>query len=198
MFISPISWNNLLKRLNPTEEPFNGTALVVEFWIEPDRSSPLRMFPGSPVDWDIGLDPSFLIVLTNLPGIVDCICGDTRGTIVHHGNLKYFEGWLVGAGIMGICWCNRAGKGETVLIDQSTQFVSVYHFIAITVGSEQIEEDHRVHSFLASFKVVPVNRRFGIVFRRNIVLGTAGGQDVLDAVDQPVEVTPGSADARLR
>jgi hypothetical protein len=28
------------------------------------------MFPGSLVDWDIAFDPSFPVVLTNLPGIV--------------------------------------------------------------------------------------------------------------------------------
>jgi hypothetical protein len=95
MFISLVAWNNLLKRLNPTEEPFNGTALLVEFRIEPDRSSPLRMFPGSLVDRNIGLDPSFPVVLTNLPGIVGCICGDDLRAILNAGNLKCFEGWLV-------------------------------------------------------------------------------------------------------
>ncbi len=92
MFISLISWNNLLKRLNPAEESFNDTALLVEFRIEPDRSSPLRLFPGSLVDRNIGLDPSFPVVLTNLPGIVGCICGDDRRAIQNAGNLKCFEG----------------------------------------------------------------------------------------------------------
>jgi hypothetical protein len=78
MFISLISRNNLLKSPNPAEEPFNGTALLVEFWTEPNRSSPLRLFPGSLVDRDISLDPSFPVVSTNLPGIVGCICEDDR------------------------------------------------------------------------------------------------------------------------
>ena len=43
-----------------------------------------------------------------------------------------------------------------------------------------------------------MNRRFGTVVRRNIVPGTAGGQDVQNAVEQPAGVTPGSADVRLR
>ena len=30
-------------------------------------------------------------------------------------------------------------------------------------GSEQVEEDRLVHSLLAEFKVVPVNRRFGTI-----------------------------------
>lgn len=45
--------------------------------------------------------------------------------------------------------------------------------------------------------MVPVNRWFGAVVRRNIVPGAAGGQDVQDAVEQPAGVTPGSADVRL-
>jgi hypothetical protein len=42
-----MSWNNLLKRLDPDEEPLDGTALLVEFTIEPEWFPPLRMFPGS-------------------------------------------------------------------------------------------------------------------------------------------------------
>jgi hypothetical protein len=68
----------------------------------------------------------------------------------------------------------------------------------LVAGSEQVEEDRLVHSLLAEFKVVLVYRRFGAVFRRNIVPGTADGQDVQDAVEQPAGVTPGSADVRLR
>jgi hypothetical protein len=45
----------------PANESFSGTALLVEFRIEPDRFFPLRMFPGSFVDW-IGLDPLFPVV----------------------------------------------------------------------------------------------------------------------------------------
>ena len=69
MFISLVAWNNLLERLNPAEEPFNGTALLVEFQIEPDRSSPFWMFPGSPVNRNVGLESSFPVVLTNFSGI---------------------------------------------------------------------------------------------------------------------------------
>ena len=134
MLISLLSWNNLLKRLNPTEEPLYCTALLVEFQIEPDWSSPLWLFPGSLVDRDIGLDPSFPVVLTNLPGIVGCICGDDLREILNAGDLKCFEGWLVEPGIMDICRCNRAGKGETVPIDQSTQLVPVHLVIAVIAG----------------------------------------------------------------
>jgi len=134
MFISLISWGNLLKRLNPAEESFNGTALLVEFRIKPDRSSPLRMFLGSLVDQNIGLDPSFLVVLTNLPGIVGCICGDDRRANLNAGNLKCFEGWLVEPGIMDVGRGNCANKGETVPIDQSTQLVPVHLVIAVITG----------------------------------------------------------------
>jgi hypothetical protein len=92
------------------------------------------MSPGSPVDRDIGLDPSFPVVLTNLLGVVGCICGDDRRTILHTGNLKCFQGWLVESGIMDICRCNRAGKGKPVPIDQRTQLVPIYLFIAIIAG----------------------------------------------------------------
>ena len=134
MLISLVPWNDLLKRLNPAEEAFDGAALFVEFWIKPDWPSPFWMFPGSLVYRDIGLDSSFLVVLTNFPCIVSCICGDDRGTILHFRNLKCFEGWLVESGIMDICRCNRAGKWKTVPIDQSTQLVPVYLFIAIIAG----------------------------------------------------------------
>ena len=46
--------------------------------------------------------------------------------------------------------------------------------------------------------MVPVYRRFDAVVRRNIVPGTAGGQDVQDTVEQAAGVTPGSADVRFR
>jgi hypothetical protein len=95
VLISLVSGSDLLERLNPTEEPFYRTALLLEFRIEPDRSSSLQVFPGSPVDRDITLDSSFPVVLTNFPGIVGCICGDDCRTLLHFGNLKRFEGWLV-------------------------------------------------------------------------------------------------------
>ena len=84
----------------------------------------------------------------------------------------------------------RAGKWETIPIDQSTQFVPLYLFIAITAsrspfcgdilgirptmreidffdlipGSEKVEEDRLVHPLLAEFEVVPMYHRFGTYF----------------------------------
>ncbi len=46
-------------------------------------------------------------------------------------NLEYCEGWFIKLGIMDICWGNCAGKGEAVSINQNTQLVPVYLFIAI-------------------------------------------------------------------
>ena len=131
MLIALVSWNNLLKCFNPAEEPLYCIAPLVEFRIEPDRSPAFWMYPGSLIHRDIALDPSFPVVLANFPGIVGCICGDDRRAILHFGDLKCFEGWLVEPGIMDICRCNRAGKRKTVPIDQSTQFIPVYLFIAI-------------------------------------------------------------------
>ncbi len=51
--------------------------------------------------------------------------------IRHFGDLKCFESWLVEPGIMDICRGNCADKRESVPIDQSTQLVPVYLFIAI-------------------------------------------------------------------
>jgi len=126
--------NDLLECLNPTEESFYRTALLVEFWIKPHWPPSLWMSPGSPVDRDVALDSSFPVVLTNLPGIVGCICGDDRRAILHSGNLKCFEGWFIEPGIMDICRYNRKGEGDTVPINQSTQFVPLYLFIAIIAG----------------------------------------------------------------
>jgi len=145
VLIPLISWNNLLKRFNPTEEPFYRTALLVEFWIKPDWSPAFRIFPGSPIDRDIALDPSFPVVLSDFLGIVGCICGDDPGMILHFRNLKCFEGWFIKPGIVDLCWGNCAGKWETVPIDQSAQFVPVYLFIAIIAGRS---------SFLAGISLV--------------------------------------------
>ena len=131
MFISLISWNNLLKRFNPAEEPLYRVAFFVEFWIEPDWPSSLRIFPGSPVDRDIALNSPVPIVLTNFPGIVGRICGDDREANRDLRNPKCLKGWFVELGTMDIGRRNRADKRETVSIDQSTQFVPVYFFIAI-------------------------------------------------------------------
>ena len=62
---------------------------------------------------------------------------------------------------------------------------------------KKVEEDRLIHAFLAKFEVVPVNRRFSTVVRRDIEPGTSGGQNVQDAVDQSAGVTPGSTDVRL-
>ena len=134
MLISLISRNNLLKRFNPAEEPLYRTALLVEFWIKPYGPPSFRVFPRSPVDRNIAPNSPVTVILTNLPGIIGRICGDDRGTNWHLGNLKSFEGWLVEPGIMGICRCNRTGKREAVPIDQSTEFVPLYLFIAIIAG----------------------------------------------------------------
>ena len=134
MLISLVTRNDLFKRLNPAEEPFDGAAFFVEFPIEPDWSPAFWMYPGSLIYRDIALDPSFPVVLTNFSGIVGCICGDDRGMILHLGDLKRFEGWLVEPGIMDVGRGNCAGKRETVPIDQSTQLVPVYLFIAIIAG----------------------------------------------------------------
>jgi hypothetical protein len=95
VLIPLVPWNNLLKRLNPAEEPFYRTAFFIEFWIEPEWPPAFRLFPGSPIDRDVALDPSFPVVLTNFSGIVGRICGDDHRTIRHLRNLKCFEGWLV-------------------------------------------------------------------------------------------------------
>ena len=131
MLISLISWNNLLECLNPAEEPLYCTALFVEFWIEPEWPSALRIFPGSLVNRDIALYPSFPVVLSDLLCIIGGICGDDRGANLHFRNLKRFESRFIEPGIMDICRGNGANERKAVSIDQSTQFVPVYLFIAI-------------------------------------------------------------------
>ena len=71
-------------------------------------------------------------------------------------------------------------------------------FFDLVSGSEQVEENRLIHSSLAEFEVVPMNRRFGAVVRWNIEPGAAGGQNVQDAVDQLARVTPRAANVRLR
>jgi hypothetical protein len=139
MLTSLVSGNDLPECLNPTEETFYPTAVLVEFQIEPEWPPSLWMFPGSLVNWYIfprslvnwyiALDPSFPIVLTNLPSIVGCICGSNRWMNLHIGNLKCFEGWFIEPEIMDIGRGNGAGKGETIPIDQSAQFVPLYLFL---------------------------------------------------------------------
>jgi hypothetical protein len=46
VFISLITWNNLLKRFNPAEEPLYCTALFIEFWIKPDMASRVSAVSG--------------------------------------------------------------------------------------------------------------------------------------------------------
>ena len=145
MFISLVPWNDLLERLNPTEDPFSRTALLVEFQIEPAWLSSLRVFPGSPV------------VLTNFPGIVGCICGDDCRTLLHFGSLKRFEGWHVGPLIMDICRCNHAGKGETSPINQGTQFVPFYFLIAIITSRSPFRT--KIHGRFGGLSSLTPSRR---------------------------------------
>jgi len=95
VLIPLVPWNNLLKRLNPTEEPLYRTALLVEFWIKPEWPPSFRLFPGSPVDRNVALDSPISVVLANLLGIVGRICRDDYRTNRRLRNLKRFEGWLV-------------------------------------------------------------------------------------------------------
>ena len=76
MFISLVTWNDLLKRLYSTEELFHRGALLVHLWIELCWSSPFRVFSVSPVDRDIAPDSPVPVVLANLPGIISRICRD--------------------------------------------------------------------------------------------------------------------------
>ncbi|OQA53026.1 MAG: hypothetical protein BWY45_03086 [Euryarchaeota archaeon ADurb.Bin294] len=72
------------------------------------------------------------------------------------------------------------------------------NFLGLIPRLEKVEEDRLIHAFLAEFEVVAMNRRFHAISLRYVVPGAAGGQDVQDTVDQPAEVTPRSADVRLR
>ena len=110
---------------------------------------------------------------------------------------------------MDICRCNRAGNWETIPIDESTQLVpplpcysrhsrSIPFFrgdilgirrtmreidlFDLVPGSEKVKEDRLVHPLLAEFEVVPMYRRFGTVFRWNIMPGAPGGQDIENAI----------------
>jgi len=62
---------------------------------------------------------------------------------------------------------------------------------------DYLEKDRLVHTFLAEFEVVPVNRRFGAVVRRYIVPAATGTQDVQDTVEQAAGVASWSANVRL-
>jgi len=120
VLIPLVTWNNLLERLNPAVEPFNSPSFFIQYRIEPAWPSPLRVCPGSRVGRDIPPDPSSLVVLTDLLGIVGCICGDDRGMHLHLQNRKRFNSWFIELGIMDICREDGAGKRKTVPIDQST------------------------------------------------------------------------------
>ena len=71
-------------------------------------------------------------------------------------------------------------------------------FFDLVPGSEQVEEDRLVHSLLAEFEMVPVNRRFGAVVRWYIEPGASGSENVQDAIEQPAGVTPRATNVRLR
>lgn len=68
VFISLVTWNNLLKCLNTAEKPFNAAALPVEFWIEPGWTPSFQIPPRSPIDRDIDLNSSVQVLLMPLPG----------------------------------------------------------------------------------------------------------------------------------
>lgn len=53
--------------LQSRKKQFYGIALLVEFRIKLEWPPSFRMFPGSLVDRDITLEPSFSATLTNLP-----------------------------------------------------------------------------------------------------------------------------------
>ena len=129
-----ISGSNLLECLNPAEEPLNNTGFLVEFWIESEWPASFRMFPGSPVHRDVALDPSFSVVLANLPGSVGCICGDEHGVILHITNLKCFEGWFVNLVSWALDGENSTAQWGAIPIDQSTQFIPVHLLVAIIAG----------------------------------------------------------------
>jgi len=76
VLIAFISRNNLLERLDPAEEPFNSPSFFIQYRIEPARSSPLRVYPGSRVGRDVAFDLSFPVVLADHLGIVGCIRRD--------------------------------------------------------------------------------------------------------------------------
>ena len=95
MIISSPTWNDLLKRLNSTEEPLCHTALLVHLWNEPEWPPSFRVFPVSPVDWDIAPDSPVPVVLANLPGIISRICRDDHWLLLRPGNLECFKGWFI-------------------------------------------------------------------------------------------------------
>ena len=76
MLIAFISRNNLLERLDPTEELFNIAFFFIQYRIEPAWPPPLRVYPRSRVARDVALDPSFPVVPADLLGIVGCIRRD--------------------------------------------------------------------------------------------------------------------------
>jgi len=71
-------------------------------------------------------------------------------------------------------------------------------FSNLVPRSEEVEEDRLVHSFLAEFEVIPMNRRFGAVLCRHIEPGASDGQNIQNAVEQPAGVPSRSADMWLR
>jgi hypothetical protein len=101
--------------------------------IESEWPPSFRISSRSRVYWSIALIFSFLVVLTNLPDIIGCICGDNHRTILNIGSLKCFEGWFIEMGIIGIGRGNRAGKRETVPIGRTLSLFPL-PFIAIIAG----------------------------------------------------------------
>jgi len=63
----------------------------------------------------------------------------------------------------------------------------------VIAGLQQVEEDRLIHTPLAEFEVIPVDRRFGTVLFGDIAPGTPGDQDVEDAVQELSGIAPGPA-----
>ena len=72
------------------------------------------------------------------------------------------------------------------------------HFFDLIPGPENIEKYRLIHSSLAEFKVISVNRRFGTILCWYIKPGASCGQNIQDAVDQSAGVTSRSANMWLR
>ena len=143
MFIPLVAWNNLLKRLNPAEELLYYIALLVKFQIESEWLPSFRISPRSRVDWGIALNFSFPVVLTNLPDIIGCICGDSQGAILNIGSLKCFEGWFIEPGIVGNGRENSA-KTIPLLSDLLNQTADVIQ--TLVDYSMKIREDSKAFS----------------------------------------------------
>lgn len=91
----------------------------------------LWILPRSTVHRDIALDPSFPVVMPDIPEIASCIHRDYRGVILNARNLDRFHGWFRELRIMDIGRGNSTGKWRTSLINQNAEFTPVYLLILI-------------------------------------------------------------------